>query len=202
MSFRWAVTIVPLALLTLAIAADRPSPVALALTPAGIVVLNSNGQILRADLQDPVVFHPICRNYDVVFDMAAGVWNGELSIFVVGLSDDRRASRVIWYSGAGKVMKQWSAVIRLSGVAFDTSSGTIYVTGGNSSIYSIPVGASALNNLVSVAGTFRIGPITIDSRHGRLFVAEIENAGIYAIDLTGRNQRRVARALGAVSALA
>jgi WD40 repeat protein len=203
MSIRWASSIALAAFAAMAPAADRLSPVALAMTPAGIVVLQGSGQVLRADLQAPVVFRPICQIYDVVYDMAAGVWNGQLSIFVVGLSSDRKVSRVTWYSADGRLMKQWPTLSgTLTGISFDASSGTIYLTGENSFIYSISVRGSAINHLTSIAGASRLGAITVDSTHSRLFVAATESGTVYAMDLTGRNQRQVARGLGSISAMA
>lgn len=183
-------------------AVDRLMPVALASTEAGMVVLNADGRILIADPKSGGGKREIYRNYDAVFDMAAGQWNGRTSIFVVGLADNRKLNVISEYSPEGKQLRTWT---RLGGgpfygIGLDSSSNTLYVTGGDSSIYSVT--DTAFRLLASVTGISHIGSITVDSQHGRLFVATSDDGSVYTLDKAGHNQHRLAQGLGNVSALA
>ncbi len=183
-------------------AADRLSPVAVASTPAGTVVLDADGRVLVTDPKSNSL-RAVCRNYNVVFDMAAGLWNGQTSIFVVGLADNRKLSLVTKYSTEGKQLRTWSQLGGpLYGIGLDSASNMLYVTGGDSNIYTVSEASNSFRRLASVTGINHIGSITVDSAHGRLFVATTDDGSVYTLDRGGQNERKLAQNLGNISALA
>jgi WD40 repeat protein len=203
MSARYTIAASLLFLAAAVPAADRLLPVAVASTAAGTVVLNADGRVLVADPKPGSGLRAVCRNYNVVFDMAAGQWNGQTSIFVVGLADNRKLSLVTEYSPQGKQLRTWSQLGGpLYGIGLDSSSNTLYVTGGDSNIYTVTEASKSFGHVASVTGINHIGSITVDSRYGRLFVATTDDGSVYTLDKAGQNQRKLAQGLGNLSALA
>jgi DNA-binding beta-propeller fold protein YncE len=201
----WSTAVVLAA--TISAAGDRVAPVAVSVTQTGIIVLGSDGRILHGDLDDASgTLRPILRGsttYDLFNDMAAGMVNGELAIFVVGRSGDRTKGIVTRYSAQGKVVRTWTQQgVPLAGIAFDSASNVVYATGGGNSIYPIPVSATKMEEPLFVLGINMIGPVAADAAHHRLFAADLTYASAYVLDLQTKVARRVARGLGTVSALA
>lgn len=198
-----------LVMLLTAGAAAATAQIAVAVMPPRIVVLRADGKILLGRLDDPAgILRPIATDYDICTDMAAGSVNGNLAIFVASSRPSASGggpmtTAVKWYSEDGKLLKTWPRVYtQLTGIAFDSTQGLVYVDSRDNRVFPISVGAKEMSKPLTVARLNQGGSMAVDSMHHRLFVSDTAYGKVYLMDLKTGEVQEVASDLGTVSALA
>lgn len=191
---------------------NRPKrPVAVETSAGGdLFVLDASGKVLRLKVTaqgltsagDFPLSPPLSPT-----DLALAVSVEQPVVLVT--SDNQRSGFLTQYSLEGKVQKTWVFPRLVLGLDVDRNSKIAYVTSFDvPQIYSVSLQQTPRTKeghdpefVTEVLGARRLGPLTVDSRRGRLYLGDIEAGQIFQFDMKTGKSTVIARDLASPQAL-
>jgi len=167
-------------------------PIAAAEASNGILfLLTSEKNVLAVNLtktSGSIVGHFSFNTLGNPVDMALGTLNSQPALFIASnyAVGGTFQGQVVAFSTNGQPLTFWTFRSPISGLTFDSTTPTLYLTSGNE-VYALPpVPNSVVSSVGSIPGAQNLGPLAIASSMHMLFISDAQG-DIFHMDLTAKS---------------
>jgi hypothetical protein len=174
-------------------------PIAAVRAPNGsLFVLTAEDTVFAVNMglsSGSVAGHFAFKTAGILTDMAYGEVGGQAMLFVSSSFSTGQTvlGRVQEFTTAGQPVQTWTIQHVVAGLTFDSANQTVYFTSGDSpEIYAIaPQPKSSPRYVAEVAGSSKLGAITVDPSGQQFYIADVRQGTIFSMSVTGKGVAQV-----------